>query len=367
MTIMGKLIGEEKADIVVIGSGIVGISSAYHLERAGFNVIGLEESEIASGATQYSSGVLYFGSGTDFQTAISLWGHEKARAFFDETKKSIDEMVELVKQNNLEVGLHSPGAMIVARNEEEKKYLESESKAMEGLGYAGTLLTSAETEKHYAGATFTAGLNQPIGHQIKPGLFAQQLAKILSARFYEESGMIEIAETHGGIQVKTSEGSVHAKHVVVATNLKPFYGLEEHFFMENSSIITTDPLGDKIKELWPQDKIIWTPDEKYDILYTHDQQAFLEVYEPKNIEEKIRRYFPEDVVFKKNKMTGDSWAKTHDWLPIVGTIKPGIHVAIAMGDQGIVMGYTAGRNMPLLIQGTDSLFLNMTNPKRFKN
>ena len=115
----------------------------------------------------------------------------------------------------------------------------------------------------------------------------------------------------------------------------------------------------------PTDVIMWTPDERYDLLYCHDGIAFLEMYDLQNVDEKVKKYFPQHVEFQRDKTIGDAWSKTKDWLPIVGSVKKNVHLSIAMGDQGIVMGFTSGANMPALINGETNNFLEMASPKRF--
>ena len=75
------------------------------------------------------------------------------------------------------------------------------------------------------------------------------------------------------------------------------------------------------------------------------------------------KYYP-GIEFKVDTPWGDSWSKTDDWLPIIGQIRPRIYAAVAMGDQGIVMGFTAGRKAPALVSGTDDDFLKLVSPKR---
>ncbi|MDP3741881.1 MAG: FAD-dependent oxidoreductase [Candidatus Micrarchaeota archaeon] len=354
-------------DVVVIGSGIAGISAAYHLEKAGYDVAVLEEYEVASGATQYSSGILYFGSGTDFQTAVSLWGVAKAKLFFDESKNAIDEALALVKSNDWKVGLRSPGTIIVASNEADKNYLQREAQAMELLGYPGKLLSSEEVSSYYNGCKFAAGLFQPMCHQIKPSLFVPLLANSLKGAVYQNTPMLEIEETQSGVSVTTPSAVIEAKHVVIATNLKPTFGLEKHFFQEASVLLPSHELGDKLQSFWPTDVIMWTPDERYDLLYCHDGTAFLEMYDLQNVDEKVKKYFPSHVEFQRNKTIGDAWSKTKDWFPIVGSVNKNknIHVSVAMGDQGIVMGFTSGKNIAKLINGETNNFLEMCNPARF--
>ncbi len=364
--IVEKLQGSEEADVVVVGSGIAGISCAYHLQKAGFKVAVLEEFEVGSGATQYSSGILYFGSGTDFQTAIRLWGREKAKLFFNESKKAIDEMLEIITDKNLQVGLRSPGVLIVARDEQEEKYLQSEANAMQELGYPGELLKASQVHDFYNGANFRGALHQPFCHQIKPSLFVPQLAKTLESNIFENSPMLKITENAESVVIESNEGKVEADQVVIATNLKPVFNLEKHFFQESSVLLPSQPLGEEeITQLWPRDKILWTPDERYDLLYTHDGIAFLEMYNLQGVDDKVKRYFPLHVKFQHNKSIGDAWSKTSDWRPIVGKVKPRVSVAVAMGDQGIVMGFASGKNIARLLKGEGSTFLEMCSPNRF--
>ncbi|MBI4406757.1 FAD-binding oxidoreductase, partial [Candidatus Micrarchaeota archaeon] len=266
MAIYAQLKQNIETDVLVVGSGIAGLSAAYHLEKAGFDVAVLEEYEVASGATQYSSGILYFGSGTDFQTAINLWGVENAGLFLNESKTAIDNVVALIKKNNWQVGLRWPGSVIVARDARESAYLEVEARAMEALGFAGQLLSSEGVSDIYNGCRFESGLFQPMCYQAKPSQLALALASSLSSNIYQYTPMLSIDEKPGSVCVKTPEAEVNARQVVIATNLKPTFGLEKFFFQESSVLLPSHPLGAELKSFWPKDVIIWTPDERYDLL-----------------------------------------------------------------------------------------------------
>jgi len=89
------------------------------------------------------------------------------------------------------------------------------------------------------------------------------------------------------------------------------------------------------------------------------------MYDLQSVDQKVKKYFPPHVSFQRDKTIGDAWSKTKDWLPIVGSVKKNVHLSIAMGDQGIVMGFTSGANMPALINGETNNFLEMASPKRF--
>ena len=150
---------------------------------------------------------------------------------------------------------------------------------------------------------------------------------------------------------------------MLATDLEPFYGLEKHFGQETTVVLASREMAvtDKI---WPQDKVLWTMEEKYDILYPLGERLALELYQARNIKQKLAQYYG-GVSFEVQYRWGDSWSKTADLLPIAGPLTDRVYAAVAMGDEGIVMGFTVGSRMPLAFDGREDPILRMTSPTRF--
>jgi hypothetical protein len=116
--------------------------------------------------------------------------------------------------------------------------------------------------------------------------------------------------------------------------------------------------------IWPEDKVIWTMEDKYDILYPLGQRLALELYQARNIKPKLAQYYG-GVSFEVQYQWGDSWSKTKDLLPIAGRLTDRVYSAVAMGDEGIVMGFTVGSRMPLAFDGRKDPILRMISPTRF--
>ncbi len=352
-------------DITVVGGGITGISCAFHLAKNGYKVAVLEEQEVGSGATGASSGILYYGTGTDLKKATELFGKEKAPMLWKESKLSIDTMEKIIENNSIECDLRKPGALMVAKNEDEGSFLEQELAALKDIGFEGDILQSEELKTYFTQKEFVAGLLQNNVSQIAPGLFAAGLAKTANLSVYNNSPLVNYKEEKDSVIIETPKAKVKSQKVVFATNRKPFFGLENYFFIENSVILASKRLSkEQIRDIWPEHKIIWTAEDKYDIIYEHDSRAILEFYYFKGARDKIKYYLP-NFDFVQEYTWGDSWSKTNDWLPIMGKIKENIYAAIAMGDQGIVMGFTAGRKIVDLISGRQDDLLDMVSPKRF--
>lgn len=358
-----KLEKDISVDVLVVGGGIAGVSSAYHLKKAGYNVALIEAEEIGSAATGASSGVLYYGSGTNFIPAINLFGESLATNLWKETAKVIDEIVSLAEDKQIECGLRKCGAIMAARTKEQAHELEKEQAALSIIGIKTRLLSGKDISESYIAQSFVSGLAFDGVAQIHPALFANGLAKKEGLAVYENSPLESWDESDYMVTAHTPDATIKASKMVIATNLKPLFDLEQHYGVENSVILASEPTP-ATDRIWKKEKIIWTMEEKYDIIYPRGMRSVLELYDLSGAEEKISLYYP-GIDFSNRKEWGDSWAKTSDFRPIVGKMGKNTHVAIAMGDQGIIMGWLSGKNIVDSIKGNKNWFLDFADPKRF--
>jgi glycine/D-amino acid oxidase-like deaminating enzyme len=360
-----KLTGDKKSEIVIVGGGIAGVMAAYSLSKEGHGITLIEREKLAYQTTGSSAGTLFPGVGMDMGHAITAFGREKAKFIWDESAKAVAQIEPLIAKDTIDCGFKKPGAIMVPLNESEHGYLENEQKAMKSLGYKADLMTGREVKEHFAGREFYSGLlmDCPL---MKPGLFVAELSKILDCNIYENTEMVGFEEKSEGVVVKTERGNISCDQLIVATNTEPFYGLEEHFTGIDNTNIPSRALGDKLSQLWPGDKIIWTiGDEEYDLFYHQGDRTVIELYKPSEIDSKTSYYFP-GIGFDKKLIFWGEWARTEDWLPIAGRVSEHVSCAIAMGDQGIVMGTTCGTRMPKLIKNEPDRFLDLVSPKRFQ-
>lgn len=71
--------GNEEADVVIIGAGFTGLSSAYHLQKLGKSVIVLEQEIIGYGASGRNGGMVLPGYKSTMQELAKKYGAEEAR------------------------------------------------------------------------------------------------------------------------------------------------------------------------------------------------------------------------------------------------------------------------------------------------
>ncbi len=358
-----RLGGGLRADVLVVGGGMAGIASAYRLSLEGYDVALIEKDELGSGASGASSGVLYYGTGTNFVPAARLFGKKSARLLWRESGSAIREIVRTAKARDIPCGLRTCGAVMVAKREREAEELRAEQSGLRGAGISARLLSPEDLREIFPPRPFLRGIAFDACAQIHPAMMASGLARAAGIRVFERSPLVGWKETKDGVSARTPRARISCSKLVLATNHQPCFGLERHFRIESSVVLASAPAKD-IGKVWPREKIIWSMEDRYDVLYPLGDRMALEMYDLAGSEKKLRYYYP-GAGFEVRDQWGDVWAKTRDWLPIVGKVTPNILVAIGMGDQGIVTSWVAGRHMAKAVEGGRDWFLDLATPRRF--
>ena len=352
-----------KVDVAIVGAGIAGISCGYHLSRAGYDVAVIEQDEIGSGASGASSGVLYYGSGLNFAPSSRLFGEERTQLLWKETGKAIEEIARVQDRYAVECGFRRCGSIMVAKTQAELESLESERAGLARCGISSRILGTDEVRSIFPRRAFSGGLTFDACSQVHPALLASGLAKGADLDVYEHSPMTGFDEGAHSVIVKTPNSKITCSTLLLATNHQPAFGLESYFEFESSVILASQSLP-HIDSTWLQEKILWSMEEKYDLVYPRGNRAILELYQLGDEKAKLSYYYP-GLDFRVEHEWGDVWAKTHDWLPIVGRVTPRVAVAIAMGDQGIIMSWVSAAHITKSLEGERDWFLEMVSPRRF--
>jgi glycine/D-amino acid oxidase-like deaminating enzyme len=353
-----------KVDVVVVGGGMAGISCAYQLKQTGYNVVLLEKDQVGSGATGASSGILYYGSGTNYVPALEIFGKETAANLWRETAEAIDEIAHFAETNPIDCGFRRCGAIMVAKTEAETSDLQQEQSALAAIGIETKFLAPEELKSFFPLRPFLGGITFDFVAQIHPARLASGLVKLQGPQIYENSPVSGYEEVDGNVVVRTPTGKVNCSHVILATNNQPCFDFENHFDIESSVILASQPTG-RVREVFPTEKIVWSMEEKYDIVYPRGDRLILELYALGDENEKLAFYYP-GIRFDIEQQWGDIWAKPSDWRPIVGKVGQNFSVAIGMGDQGIIMSWVTGKNIQAVLEEKSNWFTQMASPDRFE-
>jgi glycine/D-amino acid oxidase-like deaminating enzyme len=210
------------ADVVVIGAGFTGLSTALHLRRQGIDVAVIEAAEPGWGASGRNNGqVIPTLSRAEPDELARRFGPAGER-FAGLIRDSAGYLFDLVRaeaiieaeaeQSGWIQPVHTPGRMKVA---------ERRVKAWSAIGAPATLLDRAEMARRLGSEAWFGGWTNPTGGHINPLGLARGLARVAAAqgaRIFANSPVTEIVRQGDTWQVTTAAGRLRSRGLVLATN-----------------------------------------------------------------------------------------------------------------------------------------------------
>ncbi|WP_428686414.1 GcvT family protein [Roseibium sp.] len=196
------------SQVVVIGGGIVGCSTAYHLAKAGVEVVLLERKKLTSGTTFHAAGLV--GQLRSNANVTQLLGY------------SIDLYRKLEEETGLATGWKMNGGLRLACTEERWTEVRRQATTAHSFGLDMQLLTPKEALELWplmniddlVGAAFL-----PTDGQANPSDITQALARgarMAGARIFEDTKVLSVDIQDGVIKgVETEHGRVDCEKVVV--------------------------------------------------------------------------------------------------------------------------------------------------------
>ncbi|MFA5570133.1 MAG: NAD(P)/FAD-dependent oxidoreductase [Sphaerochaetaceae bacterium] len=153
-------------DVVVIGGGIIGLSSGYYLTKRGKRVVVVDRGNFANGASGSCDDMILFQSK---QPGINL-----ELAF-----ESLELYKSLVSELDDTLGFHSLGGMVLIENQKELEVMEDFVKQQQAYGLDVVILDQKETRKKqpFLSERFIASTYSPTDSQAYPFSVMYRLAQ----------------------------------------------------------------------------------------------------------------------------------------------------------------------------------------------
>ena len=138
------LAGEVAVDVVVVGGGMTGVTTAYLLKQAGKSVALLEASRVGFGATGYTTAKLTVGHNLVYHDLANRHGEDAARLYARSNQNAIERVTAIVREHRIECDLEGTSNFVYTESEAAVGDLEAELEAARAAGIDATLTTETD-------------------------------------------------------------------------------------------------------------------------------------------------------------------------------------------------------------------------------
>ncbi len=216
-----QLIGTAEADVVVIGGGFTGLSTALHLREAGVDVAIVEAMEPGWGASGRNNGqVIPTLSRPDPEDIIARHGAAGER-FVGLLRDSASVLFGLARRYQIQAEQEQTGWVQPVHSPGRIKIAERRVRQWSKFGASVELLSRDESRRMLGSEAWFGGFWNRSGGHINPLALSRGLARVLlkrGGRIYARSPAISVERRNDRWIVRTEQAELSGRVLIVATN-----------------------------------------------------------------------------------------------------------------------------------------------------
>lgn len=367
---------ETTYEVLIIGAGITGLTTAVLLQGQGVKCIIAEAHNLSFGTTGGTTAHLNTILDTPYNTVEKDFGQEGAKLLHQGCLEAINIVEELTNKYGIDAGFSHQPAYLIAQDEKELDELQSIVEASTRAGDQVSYVDSIPVPLPFLKAARIEGQGQVHATRYVGGL----------ARAFEAGGgvLLEHCAVTGIDQhediftANTSLGLIKAKKVVYATHIPPGINLL-HFRCapyRSYAMAVRLSTGDypegllyDVKDPYHYFRTQEVDGEKYLIVGGFDHKTGHEENTEKpfmELEAYVRGIYDVDSVAYR---WSSQYFNAADGLPYIGQLpgaEDGVYVGTGYGGNGITLGSLAGRILSDLVMGKGNAYAELFRPGRIK-
>ena len=374
-----KLEESLRTDVVVVGGGVSGALTAYHLQDAGIDCVVVDGRTIGLGSTSASTSIIQFEIDVPLNKLIERIGEKNAVAAYHDSKDAIGKLHDLCAAVDMpEFSFNK--SLYFAAFKKDVSNLRTEYETRNRHGLKGEWLDPGDIQKQFGfdapGAILSKNAAHTDAYRLTHHLLQASMRRGL--RVYDRTFIEKFGFHRGNARLTSTEKhSILAKHVVIATgyevmNLirKKIVDLNSTYVTISENMMTENPIQDKKVIMWntatPYLYMRPTIDGRI-ILGGRDEPFSSPARRDKKIELKsgqlkgdYHRLFP-DHPFQPEFNWAGTFGTTKDGLPYIGAYGkvPNRYFALGFGGNGITFSVIAAEIIRDIILGRKPAITNL--------
>jgi glycine/D-amino acid oxidase-like deaminating enzyme len=372
--------GERDVDVVVIGGGFSGLSTALHLAQAGVRTVVLEAHQPGWGASGRNGGQVIPGLKYDPDELSERYGPEQGQALIEMVGGAADTVFDLISQYDIDCAPQRTGWIQPAHSASALEVIHRRAAQWENRGAPIEILDRTQAHARLGTPNYAGAWVDKRAGSLHPLRYVQGLARAAQSHgvhIYGNTPAVALQADGDGWRITTHSGaSIHAQKVVLGTgaytdDLWP--RLHRTVLPVYSFVLATPPLGDEAAHILPGQEV--ASDSKRLLLYFRRDSAGRFILggrgpirgprAPKDWEHLMRSVALLYPSLQKAPIEY-RWAGavdvTIDSLPHLHELAPGVYSLMGYNGRGVAMATQLGKYLAAHIHGAKDIPLPFTPP-----
>ncbi len=369
--------GDVDADVVIIGSGFTGLTTAMFLAKNhGIKATVLDANHLAWGCTSRNGGQGQFKSGRlGLGQWVSRWGEEIAVGMYEDLKEGYMQFRELAYQPEMDCQPQGDGHLLLAHRKSLVEKIQTEIEIHNRVyGQKSKWLDQQEVSSEYVNdAQCFGAMLEPYGvgvHPLKLAYGYAKTARSLGVKIHPHSPVTNWYSENGIHYLHTPKGIVKTKNVAVSTGgytsamLNPLLAYRYMPILSNS-VVTRVLTENEIREAGLHTNLVITDTRNLRFYYrllpdnrlqmgTRSAITGSDADNKKHYDLLINGMANKFPALKNIQIDYSWWGwvdVSHDMMPRIFSPDSGIFYSLGYGGNGVAYSVHAGLRMSDMIAG----------------
>jgi glycine/D-amino acid oxidase-like deaminating enzyme len=262
----------ERADVVVVGGGYTGLTSALQLARAGARVTLLEKHALGWGASSRNGGMVHGGLRYSRDALRRRFGEELGERLHEDGREAFFAAERFIQAEAPDSHYERSGTLVLAWSRRHLKQLVEHGEELAADGLTARMVEWEDLHDEIGSDHYPGGLVIEESGGLDPARYVAALvdaAGRAGVDLHPDTPATRVQRRDGELRVETPRGTLSARDVILATNgytdgLVPW--LRQRIIPIGSYIIATEPLSEELaREISPRGRMFY--DSKYFLYY----------------------------------------------------------------------------------------------------
>ncbi len=369
-----EFIDNQEVETCIVGGGYAGLMTALGLvERGHTNIAIVDKHGIGYGCSGRNGGLVFAGYSLGAKALVKQVGLEQTKILYQFTQAAVNLIRRRVVQYTISCDLVDKGALWANWFKDQSILRDEQNFMRDTIGVEWDYIPPDELNGMLKSDQYHGALYEPNAMHFHPLNYALGIAKELKKQgveIHQECEVLDINYQSATKQIKTSQGTIKAKNVVVAGG-----GYIGDLFKPVSSsilpiatyVMTTEPLGDRLTDAINTDSAVYDTRFAFDYYrplrdtrilwggHIHASKA-----KPKNLNHMLKRdmlkVFPQLEGVKVDYDWHGWMAYARHQMAQIGEVAPNVWGNTGFGGHGVAPTTAAGEIVAAAITQENDLY-----------